>query len=286
MKLATALAVLMIWASASACTTTYDVVYGFRLEGSEAGAPLETSDGAFSFKFWPNVAGIEFVAKNLTEDDASLDWDQSFFVQPDGNTYKALNTDVLDEANEIVMKSRYSSIIPAGAKLHRFTSATVRAEKLGWVSISEVGTQVANSRLQWSESEASWLWTGTTSHARTTSILVGESWRAWPYFPMHFSVNSELEVPAALDDLADKLRSGATMGLGLTISHKGAERAYRFKFSIDRVFVIANVLGTRDEDGELKKELRYVLSAEDDWAWIDLREPEEDASSSEDSSGL
>ena len=52
-----------------------------------------------------------------------LIWDKSYFIEPTGNSSKALNTDILETNQKILAKENYESVIPQESHFARFTSS-------------------------------------------------------------------------------------------------------------------------------------------------------------------
>ena len=90
------------------CTKVYKVAYQTSLADSDR---LDFEDEYFAFKFVPLPNGIWFDIYNKTKTTAKIIWDKSYFIMPDGNSYKALNTDLLKEERRIAEKAKYLSLI-------------------------------------------------------------------------------------------------------------------------------------------------------------------------------
>lgn len=87
----------------SSCSVNYELSYDTYLENSEPKG-LRFQDDSFIFNFIPVSNGIFFSINNLTDTTAFLIWDKSYFIEPDGNSYKAINLDLLKVEDEIVHK--------------------------------------------------------------------------------------------------------------------------------------------------------------------------------------
>jgi hypothetical protein len=263
------LAVLSLVGLTASCATTYEVEYGFTLEQAAPGDPLRYDDEEFEFVFQPTHDGLAFRIRNLTDENATLEWDKSFFVQPDGNTYRALNTDVLEEADSVALKSANSSIIPAGAGLKRFTTATTNAVQSWSVTVS--GASTYSTHLRWHE--GTWNWYTEANDSTFTGVASLRSTKNWDafirYWPDQLSVTGST-LPA-LQELADTIKSGPTMSLGLTIAKGTDERTYRFDFTIDSVFVFGMVTLLHGERRPKVQKLHYVARADSRWEWFDAR---------------
>ncbi|MGB0390751.1 MAG: hypothetical protein ACPGD5_04230, partial [Salibacteraceae bacterium] len=67
--------------------------------------------------------GVFFQVYNKGDKNLYLLWDQSYFIDPDGNSSRALNTDILETKGAISSKESYESIIPKKGFIKRFTSS-------------------------------------------------------------------------------------------------------------------------------------------------------------------
>src|SRR5271169_2818751 len=99
---------------------SYRTLYDTYLLNSDPPKSLQFKDNNFEFVFQPVENGIWFQVKNLNEKPAFLEWDRSYFIEPSGNSYKALNTDLVNENSETKIKEKYESILPPNAIFQRF----------------------------------------------------------------------------------------------------------------------------------------------------------------------
>jgi len=256
----------------ASCKSTYHIAYEFGMSVPPNSAGLTFADESFAFEFKPSPSGVAFEVRNLTKSDANLVWDRCYFVDPSGNTYKALNTDALEEASEMVMKSGYFAIIPAGAAIRRFTTASVNIQRYETVSLAVATSEYSlSSALAGGDANSAWSSVATLSAidgsattTTTSSFLVNRYW------PRQFESASS-EVPKRLVDVAHAVRNGSGMGLGLEIQHADAVASYRFQFEIERVLV-TRVVQVPDPTGRtaVKNERRveFTLAPGPNAEWI------------------
>jgi len=105
------------------CARDYALFYRTHIDGVDDNRS-KVSTEKFEFEFYPAYNGIYFTIINLTDKSATLIWDKCYIIEPDGNSYKAVNMDVFSEQKETLIKSNYESIIPPHSKLSRFTTAS------------------------------------------------------------------------------------------------------------------------------------------------------------------
>src|SRR4030042_1480044 len=84
----------------SSCSISYKVSYQTYLEGNPDES-LEYRDSIMKISFYTRPNGIYFDIENLTSNNLYLIWDKSYFIEPDGGSSKALNTDILETSKEI-----------------------------------------------------------------------------------------------------------------------------------------------------------------------------------------
>ena len=69
------------------CGTQYSLLYKTNVIPS-----FESSTTPLSFTIDPLYNGVVFTVRNNSDHTAKIIWDKSYFIMPDGNSYKALNT--------------------------------------------------------------------------------------------------------------------------------------------------------------------------------------------------
>jgi hypothetical protein len=118
------LLVLVVCLFGCVSSSKYLTEYDTYLKGSETKS-LQFKDNRFSFDFVPMPNGVLFTIINKTETPATLLWDHCYFIQPDGNSSKALNMDLLGENSETKEKAKYESVLPPNARFSRFTTSVL-----------------------------------------------------------------------------------------------------------------------------------------------------------------
>jgi hypothetical protein len=210
------------------CGTQYsllyktDVVTAFKNDSSE---PL-------TFAIDPLYNGIIFTVRNNSDQTARIIWDKSYFIMPDGNSYKALNTDILKEEKEIVHKAKYVSTIPSKASFTRFTTSSLNADKIRTGEAYGFATTWQNY---------------TSVHIK---YLVEDFIRYGSYWAITVKVDPFASSPGQTEEAAElnalipignSVRKNNNLGLGLVIEHRGKEKEYRFDIKITKVHAVKKV---------------------------------------------
>ena len=120
--------IVIIFVFLLSCASNYRIVYETYLSQSPTKS-LTYEDERFQFQFEPVANGVFFKIKNITQTPATLLWDKSYFVAPDNNSSKLLNTDVMFEEEETKLKAKYESILPPSANFSRFTTSALNVGK-------------------------------------------------------------------------------------------------------------------------------------------------------------
>ena len=190
------------------CTPSYILYYEteVRLNGSEV-----LADNIFAFQLLPAYNGVLFSVENKTDRTARILWDNSYFIMPNGNSYRALNTDILEEESEVVEKAEYTSSIPSHSTFSRFTTSTTFANKMSHVKVSQFYRR----------------WGDLVTI--NTNILEEESLQFEPYWPYKTS---------SLEKLRDFANGNNRLGLGLVLEWADREIEYRFDITIKEVLAI------------------------------------------------
>ncbi|HSA32633.1 MAG TPA: hypothetical protein P5077_02795 [bacterium] len=102
----------------SSCGTTYFVKYETKT------IPRLQEDPAFRVEARATYNGIVFRVTNNTDSSGQLEWNSAYFVDPSGNSTKALNVDMLSEHWSVLQNENYASIIPPHKQLLRFTTSS------------------------------------------------------------------------------------------------------------------------------------------------------------------
>jgi hypothetical protein len=99
--------------------------------------PLPYQDSLLKFTFFPQPNGIFFEIQNLSDNNIFLLWDESYFIDPNNNSSKALNTDILNTQQKVIEKQNNESIIPKRGTFRRFTTSSknlVSIEKIDFTT--------------------------------------------------------------------------------------------------------------------------------------------------------
>lgn len=249
----------------------YDLDYSFELVGAAAESPLQFADERFEFRFNPGPSGVIFQIRNISSTDAVLVWDDCYFVLPDGNTYKALNTDALEEADAIVSKSRYTATIPAAAHLARFTTASVKARQTASVEMSEMERFYTSGTTRWTSTDGR-AWTATTvgdsAWSANAFATVRKGYRTSLYWKTHFMATIH-DAPREVESIRGELARNDRIGIGLKIDHAKGSATYRFDFAIKQLFVTREVTrlerGVGQVDRNVKsRELAFLVESNAD----------------------
>ena len=256
------------------CQTTYAIEYVFELDREDRSGSLSYSDDRFMFTFQPSPSGLIFSIANHSGEDAVLVWDGCYFVDPDGNSYKAFNTDALEEAEPIVAKSKYTAVIPDGARLERFTTASVNATATTRVAFAAVVDYYQAGR--YVQTNSGWEWDADYGSRSTSGLVLStirDSWQVSRYWGTSIRATRE-ELPEQLAGLTESLEGRNGMGLGLQIQCSDGLLSYRFNFEIERALV-SEVVRRRDDSAASSpqgmvsvRELCYLL--EEDGGWVPI----------------
>lgn len=240
------LAVLALLILASGCSAKYKFWLVYETE-TESRRNAELHEGDLRFDVIPAHNGIMFSIENRSDQSATLIWDKSYFILPNGNSYKALNTDVLQEDKEVLDKAEYSSTIPSHSTFSRFTTSTVPSSKVTF-------NEVAQFYAQWGSLDF-----------ESTNVRRHQYLRFEPYWPIKVDYRSALSSPKKSDQLRTLRRisqfvgENNSLGLGLVIEHRGIEREYRFDIRITRVHAVSEGGGQANPDASSEYIVDYSL---------------------------
>lgn len=216
------------------CSTNYHIIYDTYLEGSKEKVNY-FQDNKFNFEFTPVHNGLFFTIKNLTDKVAYLIWDRTYFIQPDGNSYKAINTDTLEEDKQISYKENYESILPPKSLFKRFTTSDINAHKFKSEDITIYKDYVNN----------------ISTEKIISSEWIGAS-RFWPLI-------------AKKDDLinvTEYITNNNNMGIGFVIKQGEKEFEYNFNFKFKKASAMQEI-----KSYEMTKWVEKYSAEEDAWIW-------------------
>lgn len=236
------------------CSVKYYVAYETYLSQSPTKS-LSFEDDRFRFDFLPTPNGVFFNIKNLTQTAATIVWDRSYFIDPENNSSKLLNTDVMLEEEETKSKAKYQSIIAPGANFRRFTTSALNVDKQK-IMKEEV-------KINYSEIFGSGRLTTLENSEYDTFISYG---RYWP----DIGYASKSKLNDGLNRIKDYVSYSNNMGIGFSIQLNENLYDYKFDFKFERVSVYKK--STEDyyvEKTKQKTELELVaaMSEENSWIW-------------------
>ena len=247
------LIVLSILITMISCNTTYYYQYETYLKNSSE-QKLEFEDEQFKFNFLPRPDGIIFLIINKTDKPAYLIWDKSYFIEPSGNSVKALNTDLLDSSLKVAIKENQESILPQQAKFCRFTTAITNYQNIRYDQVNSLTSTYQKNNLSL-----------TNVSGTVTTYDYNISLNYWPVSrstTVDFVDGNNSEGK----ELINYIKNNDNMGLGLLIKHDTKIYDYRFDFKFKRVNVLSvKLFGIFDSS---KKPTYYA--EKENWEWIKI----------------
>jgi len=192
------------------CAPTYRMVYNSYLtQSNNKSLSFEDSRFAFSFTLWPN--GIFFTVKNKQDSTGYILWKDSYFINPDGNSYQALNTDVLNIDEKIMYRYDNKSPIAPLSNLTRFTTASNNVS-----SYVEYSTVAINKKFG--------------NKSTKSSVLSKNSFfSTGAYRTREISTGSSRILKRRLAKLSEDTKKYNSLGMGLKI--RIGKSLYRYKFN-------------------------------------------------------
>jgi hypothetical protein len=228
------------------CSTTYKISYDTYIKDSQK-KDLNYSDDKFDFTFIPVSNGIWFSVKNKTSKTAYLVWDKTYFIEPTGNSFKALDVDALNTVEEVARKENNESLIPANSIYARFTTPKNNLSKFAqydYVTINNIFTNnIYTSSSYYEFFEAGAYWKTTIQNEPKNNNYGKDSWDRPAYEGDLLERNTY--------ELKDFLINNNNLGLGLYIKYENENYEYRFDFKIKQ----ANIY---EDDGSSKIIIRVL----------------------------
>ncbi len=205
----------------SSCKLEYSYFYLTSLDGSK-NKTLTIQDSIMKFTFLPEPNGIWFEIENLSDENIFLLWDGSYFVDPTGNSSKALNMDILTTENKIVSKENFESIIPKQGTFRRFTASSKDISY--YQKIDRTIYMVSpNFTIQNTSYEEKYIpnayWTNSTT------------------IPYGSKGDLKIKHGMEMNRLMNSLKLNNNLGLGFTFRKGGKTIERDFKIKIDKVIV-------------------------------------------------
>lgn len=237
------------------CSSYYRTTYYTKLLNPSNSAPLHYQDSILSFEFIPVANGIYFSLRNMSNVPAFLLWDRSYFIEPNGNSSKALNIDLLEENAATRDKAKFESTIPPNAIFARFTSSALNMHEFESVRVKEVNEYFIDSASGSAKLHRFYsfgrYWPEYKPDIRDTIISTEKGYR-------EYVIRDE-----GLKKIVDYVRANDNMGLGLCIRYKDNIIDYRFDFRFQRV----DIIKVKRVYGEEKKSLYKHMTAINEWNW-------------------
>ncbi|MCD4829665.1 MAG: hypothetical protein K8R90_09595 [Candidatus Cloacimonetes bacterium] len=177
---------------------------------------LSYTDSLFIFSFTPTYNGILFKVHNRTEKPTILLWDYTYFITPDGNTYNALHTDLLEANLEAIVKAKYQSIIPPGGQIRRFTTPISNISCFSYDAYKEYTIALLNTSLTFADA------------------ISYEYYLMGNYYPVTASFK-KTEIEAKLNQVSIDFCNERQVGIGMRIAVDEKEYDYLFMFQVDTI---------------------------------------------------
>jgi len=176
------------------------------------------------FTFLPEPNGIWFEIQNLSNENIFLLWDGSYFVDPTGNSSKALNMDILTTENKIVSKENYESMIPKKGTFRRFTASSKDISYYQKIDRSTYNIS-PNFTIQNNYYEEKYI---PNAYWITSSSKI-----EYDGSKEDFKAQNTIE----MNRIEDFVKKNNNLGLGFTFRKGEKKIDYDFKIKIDKVIV-------------------------------------------------
>ncbi len=286
MPLSHPIALALSAALLTSCTTTLEVDYRFGVVVPEGLAPSAEDDAAFDFDFVVVPTGIYFTVQNNSSAPATIDWQNCFFIDTSGNTYNALNTDILNETNEVAFKSANRTQLPAKGRVSRFTTATVNVQGKSVVTSVDVGvmlqeTHIVDTGIGWNSTPTS---RTSATYARTLVSSRVDHWYARRFYEPEVVLRDKND-PGAFKQLVERISARSPMGVGIRVVTEEGPIDFRFDFPVTGVYASrreAQPLGpSLNERKVVVRQLYYYATDQSGWEVLDRDgSPQDDAAGS------
>ncbi|MFH1194993.1 MAG: hypothetical protein V1720_04740 [bacterium] len=211
------------------CNPSYEIIYRTSLD-TGVKSLMNFEDTKFIFDFIVAANGIYFIITNKTDTTSYIVWDKSYFILPDGNSSKALNTDILEVDKNITQKENYESIIPSKSKFSRFTTATTNVNEFTSYNTQKISLYFENFDMMYSSSSNRSFF--SSGQYWSTEIKANEQ-----------SLSNEKYLEMMLNKIGENILQENSLGLGLAIKMGKDLHEYRFNFLIQEVEIYENVNG-------------------------------------------
>lgn len=220
------IAIIIFCALFTSCATgEFEYFYTTKIEDKSTDSKLTYSDTLLNFQFLPVPNGIYFEIINNTEDAITIDWDNSYFSEPSGNTYKALNSDFIGLSTELALKQTNTTIIPPKGRVRRFTTSNKNLSSFSLYTNNNMFYSALNGV------------TNYYSLSRYDKFV-----NAGNYWPIKQPYNGERTNESIIKDsticksnyfdtVSKYMADNNYLGLGLKINYKNTIKSYDFKFN-------------------------------------------------------
>lgn len=277
-----------------ACESTLKMDYAYSIKSNIEGSESPLQDERFKFQFVALSSGVLFTIENLGDEPAYIVWDDCYFVEPSGNTFNALNTDLVEESDSTAvqaMKSNYKTQVPAGTSVTRFTTATTNTHTVTRIKAAQVSLDLTSTNYRYDGS--GWYWSDPQVSTTVRNYALGlqqssatNEWEASRYYPASFKTSSssgkDRRLTAKLNALNAKVEQDQPMTLGLRVDCGEDTINYRFDFQVEVIFASRTVV-KRGSNGKRYREFVEFGSSRrrDGWTWEFVDAPESGTATTE-----
>ena len=219
------------------CSTLYEVGYGWTLEGHAKKDALAVEVQDLHFRFHPTAAGVAFSVENKGDEEATIDWTQSYFLAPDGTTTPPLRTESLVVGGNTPPQAQPKMLLPRGGTVKRFVALDSRAGEKPAIGAFAIRKEVGTRTTTW-DPETGWTWTATSQSGFEEDLMPGTLNRF--DFPLHYPLSFRAAGPQVLAETAkivEQVKAQPLTVLGLAIEIDGKLVKHRFEFRVEDVYV-------------------------------------------------
>jgi hypothetical protein len=220
------IAILIFCALFTSCATgEFEFFYNTKIVDNTTDSKLIYSDSLLKFQFLPVPNGIYFEITNNTSEAITIDWDNSYFSEPSGNTYKALNSDFIGLSTELALKQTNTTIIPPKGRVTRFTTSNKNLSSFSLYTNNSMFYNALN---------------GVSTYSSLSKY--DKFVNAGNYWPIKQPYNGERSNESIIrdtlicgshyfDSILNYMNANDYLGLGLKINYKNVIKSYDFKFN-------------------------------------------------------
>ena len=219
---------------------------------------LQFRDDKFTFVFTPVPNGVFFSIENSSQAPAFLVWDRCYFIEPGGNSSKALNVDLLEENAATRDKANYESIIPPNGIFSRFTTSALNIDEFSSLRSYQITKYSSGIATAYSYAEIHKFcsfgryWPDFQSTVKDSA-----------FYDHHMVRNVVVMKERGFANISSYVIDNDRMGVGLCIRLNEQLHDYRFDFRFDKIEVY--------EIDSKKERLIGVATRTDSWKWTLLK---------------